>query len=178
MRKNQISLNIMRFGSEVPKGYPNDRMVIHIYSDSNDLYAALSKAYAKAINVIEEWEHVGARCDISTNADGGIIAKSLNRRYNENTDLEYYDERLEMDKRLLGYIENSTAILDVIKSSDKENVRKNLSEKLGYSPEEIPNILRINFGMMTAEDIEAVKSEITEIEERLRSRKTFDSENN
>lgn len=69
-----------------------------------------------------------------------------------------------MNKKLLGYIENSTAILDVIKSSTKENVRNNLHEKLGYSPEETNNILRINFGMMTAEDIEAIKKETAEME--------------
>lgn len=40
----------------------------------------------------------------------------------------------------------------------------NLHEKLGYSPEETNNILRINFGMMTAEDIEAIKKETAEME--------------
>lgn len=164
MRLNQISISITRFGSQVPKGYPEDRMNVNIYTDSNNLYAALSKAYAKAINVMEEWERVAVRCDISTNAEGTVFAEVLNRRYDENYELEYYDKKIEMNKKLLGYIENSTAILDVIKSSSKENVRNNLYEKLGYSLEEANNILRINFGMMTAEDIEAIKKEIAELE--------------
>lgn len=164
MRKNQIGLSITRFGDQVPKGYPKERMVVHIYSDSNNLYAALSEAYAKAINVMEEWERVGVRCDISTNADEGISARVLNRRYAENYQLEYYDNKLEMDKQLLGYIENAPAIINVIKNSTKENVRANLEEKLGYSQKEIHNILRINFGMMTAEDVEDIKTEIAKIE--------------
>ncbi len=68
MRKNQISLHITRFGEQVPKGYPEDRMDVHIYTDSNNLYAALSEAYAKAVNVMEQWERVAACCEISTNA--------------------------------------------------------------------------------------------------------------
>lgn len=164
MRLNQVSLNITRFGREVPKGYPENIMHVKIYADSNDLYAALSKACAKAVNVMEEWERVGARCDITTNADGNVLSDAVCRRYNENYELEYYENRIDMNKKLLGYIENSTAILDVIKSSTKENVRNNLHEKLGYSPEETNNILRINFGMMTAEDIEAIKKETAEME--------------
>lgn len=176
MRRNQVSLNITRFGSEVPKGYPEDRMSVNIYADSNNLYAALSKAYAKAINVMEEWERVAARCDISTNADGTVLAETLNRRYNENYELEYYDRKIKANKKLLGYIENSTAILDVIKSSRKEDVRGKLSEKFGYTLEETNNILRINFGMMTAEDIEAIKNETAELEARL-AKKPQNTEN-
>lgn len=167
MRRNQVSLNITRFGSEVPKGYPEDRMRVDIYADSNNLYAALSKAYAKAINVMEEWERVAVRCDITTNADGTWIAEMLNRSYNEDYELEYYNSKIEANKKLLGYIENSTAILDVIKSSRKEDVRGNLSEKFGYTLKETNNILRINFGMMTAEDIDAIKNETAELEARL-----------
>lgn len=171
MRKNQIGLSITRFGDQVPKGYPEERMVVHIYSDSNNLYAALSEAYAKAINVMEEWERVAVRCDISTNADESISARVLNRRYDENYQLEYYNNKLEMDKQLLGYIENAAAIIDIIKNSTKENVRANLEEKLGYSQKEIHNILRINFGMMTAEDVEDIKMEIAKIEEIAADRK-------
>lgn len=173
MRKNQVHLSISRFNSEVPKGYPKDRMNVHIYADSNNLYAALSEAYAKAINVMEEWEYVAVRCDISTNAEGTVYAETLNWRYDENCELEYH--KTEMNKKLLGYIENSTAILDVIKSSDRENVRNNLHEKLGYSFEEIQNILRINFGMMTAEAVDEIKKETAEIEARL-AKKPQDTE--
>lgn len=170
MRRNQVSLTITRYNSEVPKGYPQDRMVINIYTDSNNLYAALSEGYAKAINVIEEWEQVAVRCDITTNADESIAAKVLNRRYSENYDLDYCDDRLEMDRQLLGYIENSTAILDVIKRSTKENVRANLEKELGYSQREIQNILRINFGMMTSEDVKEIKNDILKLEKIIEER--------
>lgn len=175
MRLNQVSISITRFGPQVPKGYPKDRMDVNIYADSGNLYAALSKAYAKAINVIEEWERVAVRCDIATNADGTVLAETLNRRYDENYELEYYDRKIEANKKLLGYIENSAAILDVIKSSRKEDVRGNLSEKFGYTLEETNNILRINFGMMTAEDIDAIKNETAELEARL-AKKPHDTE--
>lgn len=142
-------------------------MDVNVYADSGNLYAALSKAYAKAVNVMEELERVATRCDISTNADGTVSAETLNRRYDENYELEYCGKKIEMNKKLLGYIDNLTAILDVIKSSSKENVRNNLYEKLGYSLEEANNILRINFGMMTAEDIDAIKKETAELEDYL-----------
>lgn len=47
MIKNQVSINITRYGDQVPKGYPLDTQIVHIYSDSSNLFAALSKAYAK-----------------------------------------------------------------------------------------------------------------------------------
>lgn len=77
MRKNQINIKITRFGDQVPKKYPEDCMIVNVYADSNNLYAALSKAYAKVINVIEEWEIVGCRCDITTNADDDINARLI-----------------------------------------------------------------------------------------------------
>ena len=46
-----------------------------------------------------------------------------------------------MDKKLLGYIENLEKIIRVIKSSTNDNVRNNLEERLGYSAEEVQNIL-------------------------------------
>lgn len=164
MRKNQITLSITRFGDQVPKGYPMERMDVKIYADSNNLYEALSKAYAKTINVMEEYERVGVRCDISTNVDETISARLLNRRYDENSKLDYVDESLDMDKKLLGYMEHSHEIIDVIRQSTKENVRSNLMEKLGYSQTEVQDILRINFGMMTAEDVENLKEDIARLE--------------
>lgn len=161
MRKNQVSLSIVRFGSEVPKGYPKDRMVAHIYTDSGNLYAALSRAYAKAVNVMEQWENVGVACEVDTNADEGIISETLGMRFNE-----FYNNSYINKEKLLGYLENSEAILKVVKSSSREDVRNNLHEKLGYTLGEANNILRINFGMMTAEDIEKLKAEIAEMKRK------------
>ena len=52
MRQNQITIKICRFGSEVPRTYPEQRQEIEVYSDSNNFYQALSIAYAKAIEEI------------------------------------------------------------------------------------------------------------------------------
>ncbi len=119
----------------------------------------------------ESGERVAVRCDIATNSDESIAAKALGRRYKENYNLEFITKRLEMDKQILKYIENSTAILDVIKVSTKANVRKNLQEKLGYTQAEVANILRINFGMLTAEDIKETQDEIAQLELNLSKRK-------
>lgn len=98
MRKNQISLHINRFSNGVPKGYPEDRQIINIYVDSNNLFAEPSEAFAIGINVVEEWQSVAVRCDITTNADDSITSRMLARGYNENYHLEYTNDRLEMNK--------------------------------------------------------------------------------
>lgn len=94
----------------------------------------------------------------------------MDRNYSDNINLEYFDSALEMDKKLLIYIENADNIIKVIKSSTRETVRSNLQEKLGCSLEEANNILRINFGMMTAEDVEEIKSEIVRQEAIIKQR--------
>lgn len=75
-----------------------------------------------------------------------------------------------MGKKLLGYIDNADKIIEVIKASTKETVRSNLQEKLGYGLNEVNNILRINFGMMTAEDIQDIKDDIDRIEKIVKER--------
>lgn len=44
MRKNQVTVFIKRFDEK----YPNGRQETEIYADSNDLFEALSAAFAKA----------------------------------------------------------------------------------------------------------------------------------
>lgn len=68
MRCNQVSIFVDRFGKYVPKDYPADVQRVHVYCDDGaSVYAALSKAYACVINELNEYEHIGARCDVSTN---------------------------------------------------------------------------------------------------------------
>ncbi len=165
MRRNQLNLTITRFGEAVPDAYPEDTQIIHVYADDNNLYAALTKLFATAVNEIAEWERINVRTDISNNAYGDITAKILGRKYSENNDLEYTKKRLQMDKELLGYIENSTKILDVIKNSrDQKDVRKNLEEKLGYTQNEIASILRLRFDSFTQDEVDAIKEEIKKLE--------------
>lgn len=182
MRLNQLSLKITRYGEQVPKGYPEDRMIVNIYADSNNLYEALSKLQAKAVNVMEQWERVGARCDITERRDNinhPISEKLLVRRYDENRELEYTKSRLEMQKQLLGYIEKSTEILDIIKNSTKENLRNNLINKFNYTEMEVENILRINFGMLTADDVQEIKNDIEQLEKsRIKTQQRLDEMGN
>jgi len=171
VRKNQISINICRYNDQVPAGYPEQRQIINVYSDDNNLFAALSKAYAKAVDSIEEWQHVGCRCDITTNADGTISGKMLGRRYSENYQLQYVDERLKMNKDLLFYINRSKEILNLIKNSKyKESVNKNLEAHFGFTQQQISSILRIRFDMFTQEEVEDIKNDIDIIEEVIKKR--------
>ncbi len=168
MRKNQLSLKVTRHGDQVPEGYPQKQQIINIYSDSNNLYEAMMLLNAKLINVIEEWESIPSfgRCNISTNFDveNNISSRILQRRYEENTYLEYAKKRLELDKKLLMYIDNSTEIIELIKKSNKDNVRENLMNRFDYNRDDVDNILRINFGIMTMTDIENIKKDILELE--------------
>ena len=50
MRKNQVTIVIKRFGEK----YPNFRQETQIYADSNDLFEALSVAYAKAVETFSD----------------------------------------------------------------------------------------------------------------------------
>ena len=46
MRKNQVTVFIKRFDEKYPD---NNRQVTEIYADSNDLFEALSAAFATAV---------------------------------------------------------------------------------------------------------------------------------
>lgn len=45
MRKNQVTIFVKRFDEK----YPDNRQVTEIYADSNDLFEALSAAFATAV---------------------------------------------------------------------------------------------------------------------------------
>lgn len=45
MRKNQVTIFVKRFDEK----YPDNRQVTEIYVDSNDLFEALSAAFARAV---------------------------------------------------------------------------------------------------------------------------------
>ncbi len=171
MRLNQVGISIERFGKEVPKGYPADRQRIHVYSDSNDLFEALSVAYAQAVNVIREWQPVAARTDITTNADTSLSGKLLGRRYEDDWRLEYYSESLAMQKDLLRMVEQSDQILNIIRTSrDKAEARKRLMAELDMNAEQVNSVFRIRFEMLTQDEIAGIKEDIEKIEQQLRSR--------
>ena len=58
MRKNQVEITISRFGDEVPSAYNDDRQIIRVYADSNNLFEALSVAYSEAIRELQNYETI------------------------------------------------------------------------------------------------------------------------
>ena len=169
MRLNQVDIYINRFGREAPKEYPADRQCIHVYSDSNNLFEALSMAYTQAINVIREWQPVAARTDITTNADTSLSGRLLGRSYEDDWRFEYCKERLAMQKDLLRMVEQSDQILDIIrKSRDKAEARVRLMAELNMNAEQVNSAFRIRLEMFTQKEIAEIKEDIEKMEEIVR----------
>ncbi len=97
MRCNQVSIFIERFGKYVPKSYPADVQRISVYcDDGTSIYAALSKAYACVINELNEYDHIGARCDVSTNEFSHVNYREMHgtipiekSNYEQDFDFQY-----------------------------------------------------------------------------------------
>ena len=58
MRKNQVEIKVRRFGDEVPENFPEDKQVINVYADSNNLYEALLIAYSELMKEIQRYENI------------------------------------------------------------------------------------------------------------------------
>lgn len=71
MRKNQVEIKISRFGDEVPSSYNDDKQIIKVYADSNNLFEALSVAYSEAIRELQNYESIPScgRVDVVNNHD-------------------------------------------------------------------------------------------------------------
>ena len=98
MRCNQVSIFVERFGKYVPKDYPADVQRVHVYCDDGaSVYAALLKAYACVINELNEYEHIGARCDVSTNEFSYVVLIDCGFEYKiyDVTDGEINEKRKE-----------------------------------------------------------------------------------
>ena len=69
MRNNQVEIKISRFGDEVPKSYHDDRQIISIYADSNNLFEALSVAYSEIMKELQKYEDIPSfgRVNVSNN---------------------------------------------------------------------------------------------------------------
>ena len=125
MRCNQVSIGIERFGEYVPKNYPGNVQRISVYVDDfTSIYAALSKAYALAINELAEYDHIGARTNVRTNEYAGVNYKKMpgtipkeRRAYEEDVNFEYEDTHYELCKDYIWLYEHSTEIVDAIKNS-------------------------------------------------------------
>ena len=58
MRSNQVEIKIRRFGDEVPSAYNDNKMIISVYADSNNLFEALSVAYSEVIRKLQTYEAI------------------------------------------------------------------------------------------------------------------------
>lgn len=174
MRCNQVSIKIQRFGEFVPKNYPEDTQTIHVYCDDfTSVYAALSKAYALAINELSEYENIGARLNVFTNEfsktkhNHGHIPKIpvTKRKYEEDINTEYTDSNLELCKDRIWIYENSEAILDVLRectSSDMLSFK--LKERFELDDYQIRKLEQIRFEMMTYSEYKKAKNKLEEYE--------------
>jgi hypothetical protein len=158
MRKTQVTISIERVGNQVPKGYPKNSQRTHVYADSNNVYEALSKAYAETINLLGEYENIPAfgRCDCSTNADGSIYGNMLGKWPKRS---EYYDEGLEELNDTIFYIEHAEEIIGIIKlSEDLDEARASMMSQYDIPVHKANNMLRLRFGMFTKQELAEIKN--------------------
>ena len=69
LRKNQVEIKVRRFGDKVPESFSEDKQVISVYADSNNLYEALSIAYSELMKEIQRYENVPSfgRVEVTNN---------------------------------------------------------------------------------------------------------------
>lgn len=174
MRCNQVSIFIERFGKYVPKDYPADVQRISVYcDDSQSVYAALSKAYAMAVNELNEYESIGVRANVSTNEFSYVDYREMHstipkqmRSYDEDIDLEYGDTRLPLLKDYAWVYEHSGEIMEVIKSSGKEDVVPTLRERFALDDVQVRKLMQIRMDMLDRDNYEKVCREIEKLERK------------
>ena len=169
MRCNQVSIYIERFGEYVPEAYPADVQRIHVYCDDfKSIYAALSKAYAMAINELSQYENIGARTDIYTNEFSRADYRQMHNavfesksKYEDDVNLDYGDTRMQLYKDLVWAYEHSGEILDVIKQcKDESGMKEALMDRFGLNEYQVRKLSQIRFEMLTEKEYQSYKKEI------------------
>lgn len=160
MRKNQVSIRIERFGEAVPESYPKGSQRIEVYCDDhNSIYAALSKAYALAVNELAEHEPICVRTDVYTNEFSGskgdleaALPKAFNK-YELDSKIQYTDTSKKLREDQLWTWEHIGEILEIIqKSEDKNQLSVSLKEKYALTDYQIKKILQTRLDMLTLGD--------------------------
>lgn len=169
MRCNQVSISIERFGKYVPENYPADVQKIHVYCDDfNSVYAALSKAYALAINELAEYESIGCRTDVYTNEFSRADYREMNgilplvkRKYEDDINLQYYDTDLQLCKDRIWVYENADAILEVLREcDDADSVVPKLKERFNLDDYQIRKLSQMRMDMLTKEEYLDAKEKV------------------
>jgi len=170
-----VSIFIERFGEYVPKNYPGEVQRISVYVDDfKSIYAALSKAYALAVDELAEYEQIGARADVSTNefskSDYREMHGSLpkgRRRHEDDINWQYFDSRLELCEDYIWVFEHSAEILEVIKKSkDNRDVVISLKERFSLSDYQVKKLLQFRFDMLTEQEYKSYKDEVVKLKEK------------
>lgn len=161
MRCNQVSINIERFGKYVPENYPADVQRIYVYCDDfQSIYAALSKAYALAINELAEYEQIGARTDVYTNEfsredyremHGALL--ETKRKYEDDVNLQYRDADLQLCEDRIWVYENAEKILEVLKEcEDNDGIEAALKDSFQLSDYQIRKLSQMRLDMLTKQE--------------------------
>ena len=177
MRCNQVSILIERFGKYVPKDYPGDVQRISVYVDDfKSIYAALSKAYALAVDELAEYEIIGVRANVSTNEFARADYREMHgqipqgrRHHEDDINWEYNDSRLKLCEDCIWVYEHYEEITEVIKSSkDIREAKIALKEKFALSDYQIKKVLQFRVDMLTEQDYQGYREEAARIKEEKR----------
>lgn len=174
MRCNQVSIDIERFGKHVPKNYPADVQRIHVYCDDfNSIYAALSKAYALAINELAEYEKIGVRTDVYTNEfsredyremHGALL--ETKRKYEEDVNLQYYDTDIKLCEDRIWVYEHANEIIEILRDcEDQKMLSARLKDKLGLDDYQIRKLSQMRFEMLTKAEYLETKQKLAQMKE-------------
>ena len=175
MRCNQVTISIERFGEYVPKDYPADVQRISVYCDDfKSIYAAVSKAYAMAVNELGEYETIGVRADVSTNEFAEENGRKMNgeiplykRKYEEDRAFEYCEKSLSLYRDYVWVYEHSNEILEALKEcGDSESFASILKDRFGLSNLQVRKLSQIRLDMLTKERYEETKAEIEKLEKQ------------
>lgn len=178
MRCNQVSIFIERFGEYVPKNYPGDVQRINVYCDDfNSIYAALSKAYAMAINELNEYESIGVRTDVRTNEFAANDYREMKQKsgrdknkYEEDIKFEYYDSSIKLHKDFIWTYEHSAEIMEIIQNcSNAKDVELALKEKFDLTDYQARKIAQIRLDMLSKAKYESAKEEVERMENRAKN---------
>lgn len=173
MRCNQVSISIERFGKYVPKDYPADVQRIHVYCDDfKSIYAALSKAYAMAINELAQYEQIGVRTDIYTNEFSRADYRQMHNavfesksKYEDDVNLQYSDTLIQLYRDLIWAYEHSGEIIDVIKQcKDAGGMKETLMDRFDLNEYQVKKLSQIRFEMLTEKEYQSYKKEIERME--------------
>ena len=161
MRTNRVRINLERFGKSLPKNYPGDIQRIEVYCDDFDsIHVALAKAFALAMQELEQYGQAGVRSNVYTNEfsrsdnremHGALI--DLKRKYEQDINLEYITSNMELSKDRIWVHEHLDEVLAVIKGSESvEEANAILKDKFALDDYQLRKLFQMRLDMMTTKD--------------------------